>query len=224
MKILAFETASPSGGVALLVDNAVVGEMRLNNAQAHSRHCLKFAETLLETSRIKWEEIDLLATSHGPGAFTGVRVGLTLVKGLAWSLGKPCVTVSSLEALARHAWCGETVDHVVPLLDARAGEIYGAVFRIDNGLVREREDFAGTAEEALAGLSGTALFAGEGARKYFDGCLSKHGVLARADRLLPSAAAVALLAAESFRAGHQQSAEEIAAVYLREATTAPPLK
>ena len=108
MKLLAFETASPSGGVALCIDGEIVQDCHYNDSKSHSRRCLKDAEDILEASGLQWSDIDCLGTSIGPGSFTGVRVGVTLVKGLCYSLDKPCVAVSSLESLALGSHCGET--------------------------------------------------------------------------------------------------------------------
>ncbi len=222
MKILAFETATPSGGVALLIDGVVVGEMRVTNPQAHSRLCLSFAEQLLQTAGLKWPEIDIYATSHGPGSFTGVRIGLTLVKGLAYANGKPAVSVSSLESLAFHAWSHEEVEFIVPLIDARMKEIYGAVYRpvvTDGQLVLETvvPEFCLPPAEIIARVGGRALFAGEGARHYPEIVEKCEGVLARADRLLASPGATAALAWREAKAGRLQDANQLDAVYLREA-------
>lgn len=222
MILLAVETATPTGGVALLRDGAVVGEMRVTNAQAHSRRCLEYAEALLDIHGVKWSQVDVFAASHGPGAFVGVRVGLTLIKGLAWNLGKPCVTVSSLEALAVSSYGGEAVDHVVPVIDARVGEVYTAIFRLVRGrLERESEDLCLAPEELARRLAGRCVFSGEGARKYRD-VLAPHGDLAPPARLLPTAAAVAELAARDAADGKLIAPADVAAVYLRDAIAHPP--
>ncbi len=217
MILLAFETASPSGGVALLRDGAVVGEARLDGAPSHSRECLAAAEALLSHNGLAWRDVDALAASHGPGAFTGVRVGLAIVKGLAWSLARSCITVSSLEALATPAASGL----VVPVLDARVGEVYFAIFsHCPAGLVRETADSCDS-PDALSGLlvGRRAIFRGEGARRYFDSHLAGLGELDGTDALFPTPAATGALAWRAFQRGEAIPPDRVAAVYLRDATT-----
>ncbi len=222
MNLLAFETSSPSGGVALLCDRVLAGESWTTGMQSHSKRCLREAEGLLEAAGLRWEDVDVFAASHGPGAFVGVRVGLSLIKGLAWPLGKPVVTVSSPEALAWSCYRGEPVRHVVPLLDARVGEVYGAVFTpTDEGLVREGEEFCLRPEEVPRLLDGEALFAGEGALRYHEKYLHPHGRLARGDAVRARPGTVAWLAWQRVQAGGTIPPSEARAVYLRDATVKP---
>lgn len=226
MIVMAFETASPSGGVALLRDGLVEGEMRVNNSQSHSRLALAFAGELLEGLRLDWKSIDLFAASHGPGSFTGIRVGLTAVKSLAWSLGKKCVTVSSLEALAAGVSHGlHPGQRIVPLLDARLGEVYCGIYRVveDGMLVAEGEEFAVRPEELVARVPPGAIYCGEGAVRYFSKHFANHGTLARTDHLRSSPATTGWLAWKHAMAGNMTSPGDIRAVYLREAATTKPV-
>ncbi len=223
MNLVAFETASPSGGVALMTDGILAGEAWTTGTQSHSKRCLADAEGLLEAARLRWEDIDVFAASHGPGAFVGVRVGLSLAKGLAWGLGKPVVTVSSPEALAHGCYRGEEVRHVVALLDARVGEVYGALFKPVSGtLEREGEDFSLRPQEVPKLLHGKALFAGEGALRYYEEYLRPHGTLARGDAVRLRPGPVAWLAWQRFLAGETLPPAEAKAVYLRDAAPKPP--
>lgn len=219
MNILAFETATPTGGVALIVDGKLAGERLLHDPQAHSRRCLTLAGELLAQSQLDWNRIDIYAASHGPGSFTGVRIGLTLAKALAYAHTKKLVTVSTLDAMARHAWDGEPVHCVVPLIDARMDEIYAAIYLPAPGRALERitEPFCAHPRDLPARLPGTALFSGEGARKYAPLLIPAHGILAQPDRLGASPAAVANLALEQARAGNYQDPAAAHALYLRDA-------
>lgn len=222
MNLLAFETASPSGGVALLRDGILAGECWTTNTQAHSKRCLADAEGLLETAKLAWEDVDVFAASHGPGAFVGVRVALSLVKGLAWPLGRPVVTVSSLEALAWGCYRGEKVRHVVALLDARVGEVYGAIFEPTGGGLRaEGEEFCAAPGEIPGMLKGPALFAGEGALRYEEEFLRPYGIIARGDSVRLRPGTVAMLAALRHGEGKRGTAAEAHARYLREAASPP---
>lgn len=196
--------------------------MRLNNAQSHSRLALAFGEELLGTLKLNWKDVDLFAASHGPGSFTGIRVGLTAIKSLGWSLDKRVVTVSSLEALATVASTGLAPGrHVVPLLDARLGEIYGAVYKVTETrqLILEGEEFAIKPSELPQRVPSAALYCGEGAFRYFDEYLAGHGDLAREDAMRCSPAATGWLAWRKAIEYGTIAPGEVRAVYIREATT-----
>lgn len=222
MILLAFETATPTGGTALYRNGVLEGEMVIANAQHHSGVCLRFAEDLLHHHGLAWKDVTAVACSRGPGSFTGVRVALTLVKSLAWSLHLKAVTVSTLEAIAWQADAPEGA-LVVPLIDARIGEVYGAVFRREGAVyTRVQEDFC-TPPDALAArlapLGGPLVFVGEGAIRYA-GAVEPLGTFARADRMRLLPATTGLLALRDLAAGRSETAEEIAAVYLRDAVPA----
>lgn len=227
MIILAFETASPSGGVALLRDGMVEGEMRLNNSQAHSRKCLAFAEELLAGTKLGWKDIDIFAASHGPGSFTGIRVGLTSVKALSWSLGREAVTVSSLEALATSAAAQLAAGQVVTaLLDARLGEVYAASYqkKKSGDLEPVSAETVLRPEELPSWIPPGSLLCGEGAIRYHATHLAGVGRLCREDLLRASPSATGWLAWRKALAGKIISPGDIAAHYLREATTTAPPK
>ena len=101
MRILAFETSAKAASVALLEDGRLIGEYYQNCGQTHSRTLMKMAEDLLENCGVKVGELTAVACASGPGSFTGVRIGVAAAKGLAWGAEKPCVGVSTLEAMAQ---------------------------------------------------------------------------------------------------------------------------
>lgn len=218
MKLLAFETATPSGGAALIIDGMLHGEMVINNSRSHSRCCLQFAETLLESANLEWRDLDAVAASHGPGSFTGLRVGLTLAKGLAWANGLSAVSVSSLHSLAWRAWrISDGERPIAALADARIGEVYGAVFQPQDGrLLRSTADFCAPPDRISEFAPDGALFTGEGAIRYEN---HLNGVLARHDLLRAAPSATAALAYEKLLAGETQPPAELRAIYLREAVT-----
>jgi tRNA threonylcarbamoyladenosine biosynthesis protein TsaB len=133
MLILAVDTSSSFGSLALLRDSTILAH-QASSEQPYSAGLLRDTKALLDGARIPLEEIDLFAVDAGPGSFTGLRVGLTTVKGWAEVLQRPIAAVSGLEALAlqasRSAVPGSTIASV---LDARRGQVFGGIFRIRSG-------------------------------------------------------------------------------------------
>lgn len=166
MKILALESTAVAGSAALVEDEKVLGEFYCNTALTHSQTLMPMAEQLLACTRTALEDVDLFAVTAGPGSFTGVRIGVSSVKGMAMALEKPCCAVSTLEAMA----CGASMVEglVCALMDARCGQVYTALFRVSGGRVeRLTKDSAVSAAEAAAACAawpGEKLYlAGDGA-------------------------------------------------------------
>ncbi|MDK2972454.1 MAG: tRNA threonylcarbamoyladenosine biosynthesis protein TsaB [Candidatus Sumerlaeota bacterium] len=223
MNLLAIETSTPTGGVALVADGQLLGSMTITSQRGHSRLILPAMETLMKEAGIGPGDLDVVAATRGPGAFTGVRVGLSLAKGLCLSGTPRLLTVSTLEALAHRAWCGEQTDYVLPLLNARQGQVYGAFFRVGASGVGEAEgeEFALTPEDVLARWPGRCLLAGTGAQVFADaweGAGKGQVVWARPERRLPSAESLAFLALERATQGLFEDPAAVLPVYLREAT------
>lgn len=127
MNILMIDTSGPACGAAIMRDGRIVYEAQLTNKQTHSQRIMPMVDSALNMSDMRMEDIDVFGAVVGPGSFTGVRIGVSTVKALAHAAGKPCVGVDALEALAANV-C--TFDGVVcPILDARAQQVYGAIFK-----------------------------------------------------------------------------------------------
>ncbi len=131
--ILAVDTTREYGSLALARDGEVMEEALLHSPSGFAHVLFGALEDILRRAAVKIEQIDLFASASGPGSFTGVRIGLSFAKGLAEAAGKPAVAVSNLRALAS---LGSGALRV-PLLDARRGEIYGAVYGGSGELVCE---------------------------------------------------------------------------------------
>ena len=131
MLILAFESSAKPASVALLRDGKLLSVYTQCSQLTHSRTLLPMAEDMLKNAELTLRDVDLFAVAHGPGSFTGVRIGVSTVKGLAWALDKPCVGVSTLEAMA---WNGAAAGgFVCPVMDARRSQVYNALFAIRDG-------------------------------------------------------------------------------------------
>ena len=133
MKILAIDTSGPVCGVAILVNGAVAYEAATVNKMTHSVNLLPMIDAACQAAGRTIADMDRIACVVGPGSFTGVRIGVSTLKGLAHGAsrdgddGKPCVAVDALEAMA--AGAGEFSGVICPIQDARAGQVYGAAFR-----------------------------------------------------------------------------------------------
>ena len=131
MLILAFESSAKAASAALVKDGKLISQYSQCSGLTHSRTLLPMAEDMLKNAEMRLSDVDLIAVAHGPGSFTGIRIGVSMVKGLAWAAEKPCVGVSTLEALAWHGVaCGT---YVCPVMDARRNQVYNAIFKIENG-------------------------------------------------------------------------------------------
>ncbi len=131
MLILAFESSAKAASVALCRDGELLSEYSQCTALTHSRTLLPMAEDLLKNADVSLDQVELFAVAHGPGSFTGIRIGVSTVKGLSWAAGKPCVGVSTLEAMAWHGLAAGGL--VCPVMDARRSQVYNALFRIQDG-------------------------------------------------------------------------------------------
>lgn len=127
MRTLAFDTATAAASVAVIENGKMLGVMTLNLKKPHSQKIMVVAESLLKQLDLSVNDIDLFAAAHGPGSFTGLRVGIAAVKGFADSTQKPAIGVSTLEAMAYpYLIYG---DLVCPLIDARRDQAYYAVYK-----------------------------------------------------------------------------------------------
>lgn len=133
MKILAFETSSHVASVAVLSDEMLLGEFTINHPKTHSQKLMPMLEMLLEALELTLKDFDYLAVSKGPGSFTGVRIGVTTVKGLAQPHGIPVIPISSLEALGQPFIGFEGL--ICPIMDARKNEVYTALYQWQEGVL-----------------------------------------------------------------------------------------
>ena len=219
MNILAVDTAGKTAGVALLQDDRLLYEVYLDAGMTHSETLMPMIDTCLKMCGLTCADIDLYAVNAGPGSFTGLRIGVSAAKGLAWAKDLPCCGVSTLEAMARGV--SDFDGLIVCAMDARRQQIYHALFRSENGqLTRLCDDCAIGLEELvdhLRRLPQPKLVVGDGAQLCYDH-LTAAGIscrLASPDHRFQNAAGAALAAADMARTGHTCTAQELQPVYLR---------
>ena len=166
MKILAIETSTLFGGVAIMDESdGLIAEARLNVKTTHSERLMTVIHDALRQSYLKISDIDVFGVSIGPGSFTGLRIGLSTAKGFSYATKKPIVSVPSLEAFAWNF--PYSAYPVCPMFDARKKEIYAAVFRWkENDFERVVDEASFIPSALLERLEGPVLFAGEGALLY----------------------------------------------------------
>jgi tRNA threonylcarbamoyladenosine biosynthesis protein TsaB len=201
--ILALETATMSGSVALVGPDRCLAEFSLHTGETHSRRLLAGVDRVLQESGIGWPEIDAVAVSMGPGSFTGLRIGLATAKGLAMASGVKLIGVGTLDGLAAqlHA-AGDIL--ICPVLDARKKEVYCCFYRCDSrGIPQRLEDYLVTSPEALcARIDEPVVMLGDGAALYGDFFRQKLAGLLKippASVYFPRAAAVGLLALDKWQ-------------------------
>lgn len=218
MKILALESSAKAASCALVADGVPLATAWQATGLTHSRTLLPMVQDMLKNSEQTLNDVDAVAVAVGPGSFTGLRIGLAAVKGLAWAADKPCIGVSTLESMAHPLRHLDGV--IVCAMDARRQQIYNAVFLADDGvLTRLREDRAISLEEAAADLrdfDGPLTIVGDGAKLAYD-YFVKAGIdcrLAPAHLCQQSAMGVAL-AAEAAGQEAAVSAQDLAPNYLR---------
>lgn len=163
---LALDTSTRTASAALLREDDLVAEYFLNTGMNHSETVLTMIEELLERTGVDVEEIHLFSLAIGPGSFTGLRIGAGIIKGMAFSTGKPITGVSTLEVLAMNA-AGMPYP-VCPMLDARKKEVYTALYRINEyGFpVRIKEEQVVEPAVFLASIDEPVVFLGEGVEVY----------------------------------------------------------
>jgi tRNA threonylcarbamoyladenosine biosynthesis protein TsaB len=216
MKILALETATLAGSVALLDDRRIVGQTLLDIAVTHSERLMAMVDRLLADCRVEASDLGGLAVSVGPGSFTGLRVGVATAKGLGLALGLPVAPVPTLDAMA---WLLPFADApVAPILDARKSEVYLSLYRwTGDGMARQWEYLALAPAEAAARLVPPVIVLGDGvpACRPHLAALGGGVSLAPETHTLPSAAVVGRLGAAILAAGQGIAAEALAPLYLR---------
>ena len=217
MKILSLDSSATVASIALMDDGRLLAEYTLNNGNTHSETLLPMVETILRDFGVTPDDIDAFAATTGPGSFTGVRIGAATIKGLAFGTDKPCIEVSTLEAIAENLACRNGL--ICPVMNARRSQVYTALFRAEGGqLTRLMPDSALSIEELdtiLSEYGEPVSFAGDGYSITVD-ALKKTGYLPTPERLRhQSASSVATIAYRMAQKGETVSDKEMKVTYLR---------
>ncbi len=152
MNILALDTSAVSASVSILKDDFLLGEFYINTKLTHSQTIMVMLENLLKVQMMTIKDIDLFAVNVGPGSFTGIRIGVSAVKGMAMVNDTPCVAVSTLYSMAQNLVMFNGI--ICSVMDARCNQVYNALFKCTNGKIsRINNDRAILIEDLKAELS-----------------------------------------------------------------------
>ena len=220
MKILSFDSTAKIATAAVLENEKTLSAFSINNGTTQSELLLPMAEDMLRSLKLDFCDIELFACSTGPGSFTGVRIGAALVKGLAFGKNIPCIGVSTLEGLAENLAGLEGL--IVPVMDARRGQYYTALFSYDGELKRLSDDEAlsagALANKIEANSDGKRVYLVGDGYCYAKADLEKLGIATEntPDALIPeNAASVGRIAYRKYLSGYTATDTELKPVYLR---------
>jgi tRNA threonylcarbamoyladenosine biosynthesis protein TsaB len=222
MKLLALDTAMEACSVALLSGDTLLTRYE-EPRRGHAELILPMIDAVMLEGRLKLQELDCLAVGRGPGAFTGVRIAISIAQGLAFGAGLKVVPVSDLAALAQRG--AKDAPIVLACSDARMGEVYWAEFAVDSdGLVTAvSEERLSAPGEVRLSRPGAWSGVGRGLAAYPDLIArlddSRNSNVTVHDSFLPRAEEIARLAARDWRQGGAVSPEEALPVYLRDRVT-----
>ena len=220
MITLAFDSVAKIASVALCDGERMLAQYSIDNGMTQSELLLPMAQSILSSVGLSFSDVELYACTTGPGSFTGVRIGVSLIKGLAFGKNTPCVSVSSLDSLAENAAGLDGV--IVPVMDARRSQVYCAIFESDaENLTRVSEDMAiplSTLEELLKKYETRPIYlTGDGYGVAFQALEGLGVKLSKTpDGLRPqSAASCAKVAYRMYKDGKVVADTELAPTYLR---------
>lgn len=219
MKILAVDTSATAASVAVAEENKLIGEFLINTALTHSQTLMPMVDELLKNTGLSVNDIDAVAVNAGPGSFTGVRIGVAAVKGIAFPKNLPCVSVSTLESMAYNMLGNDCI--VCSVMDARCSQVYNALFRVKGCTVTRMTDDRALSltdlKNELQNINEKVALVGDGAVlcSKFLGEELENIMLAPFNNRIQTASSVAYAAFEKINNGETVKADELMPVYLR---------
>lgn len=218
MKILALDCSAVSASCAISEEEKIIASSYVNVKLTHSETLLPMVESTLASAKLTLNDIDAIAINNGPGSFTGIRIGISAVKGMAEPRNLPCAAVSTLYSIAclHKNFSGI----VCAVMDARCNQVYNAIFKIENGeITRICEDRAVLIDEVISELDqmkDNIIISGDGSALFRSYAESKENVIIAAEPLVnQNAVGVAAATKEILNRGEAISSEELCPFYLR---------
>ncbi len=218
MKVLGIDTSTSCGSVGLVFDESIVSEFLLNNSVTHSERLLGAIELVLREARCPVEDLDGWAISLGPGSFTGLRIGVSTIKGLAFGTQKPVTGVSTLDVLASQV--SPTPHLICPILDARKNEIYTAFYRYEEEKLLKKLSGYQTIkpQNLIRKIEEKTIFVGDGVKTYgndIKNSLPSLSLFPPAPFHLPHGSTVARLGLELLLKGEYLDLSSFTPIYVR---------
>ena len=218
MLILALDSTAVAASVALCDDRKILADYTVNLGNTHSETLLPMVEAVLKTARVTANDIDLFACSVGPGSFTGVRIGAATLKGLSFGKDKPCVAVSTLEALAYNLIGFRGI--ACPVMNARRSQVYNALFELDGEhtprrITPDRAIAIAELETELETMDAPLYLSGDGYDITREGFMRVKTEVTPAVLILQNAYSVAMCALEKFQNGECTTDSALTPTYLR---------
>jgi tRNA threonylcarbamoyladenosine biosynthesis protein TsaB len=216
MLICSVDSSATPASVCLLEDDKIIAEYYLNTGFTHSQTLMAMLESVLKISGKSADDIDLYAVNSGPGSFTGVRIGVSAVKGMAYAQNKLCVEISTLASMAYNFLGNHAI--ICACMDARRRQVYHGLFRVDGDKIeRLCEDQAIAVEELLGSLpkDEEIILVGDGAELVYQSAEDPAIKLAPPNLRYQRASSVALAAVETYNRGKVVSPAALMPRYLR---------
>jgi tRNA threonylcarbamoyladenosine biosynthesis protein TsaB len=217
MKVLGVDTSTMTASIGIVEDGEILVETKFSVKVTYSEILLLCIDQALKNISLKIEDLDGFAISIGPGSFTGLRIGLSTLKGLSFATGKPLASVPSLDALAYLSlYCQYPV---VTMLDAKKNQVYAAIYETKDGEVKRESDYLVTdVEDLVKRISQKSLFVGPGAKLYQKKLiefLGERAYFSLGEKSLPSGATVAFLGSQKLILGQFEEIADLEPLYLR---------
>jgi tRNA threonylcarbamoyladenosine biosynthesis protein TsaB len=220
MKVLAIESSSVVISVAVMDEHRLLAEYILNQERNHSSKLMPMIQEVLDSIPLALKDIDVFAVASGPGSFTGLRIGMATVKGLAQAFNRPTVGIPTLDGLAFNLACVKGL--ICPIMDARREQVYTSVYRWRGNAPERLEEYSAVAVkdlvEVLNKWDEPVNFCGDGIFAYRDiieSEMKNRAVFAPSTHALQRASSIAWLALKTALAGDAQSYLELQPFYLR---------
>jgi len=220
LKVLAVDTSASVAAVAVMDGTNLLGEYIINHKKTHSQKLMPMIKEIMESLELIPKDIDLFAASSGPGSFTGLRIGVTSIKAIAFAADKPVISVPTLDALAFNIPMSEAL--ICPIMDARNSQVYTALYRWEkNKQVKVTEYLAVHIDELIQMIKGKnqkTIFLGDGVnihREYLKSKFKENCDFAPGSLLLQKASSVAQIALKIIAEGKSENCFDMVPFYLR---------
>ncbi|MCR4436222.1 MAG: tRNA (adenosine(37)-N6)-threonylcarbamoyltransferase complex dimerization subunit type 1 TsaB [Clostridiales bacterium] len=220
MKILAVDTSSTAASVAIVENTKLMAEYTLNHAKTHSQKLMPMVKELMDELGLKPEDVDIYAASSGPGSFTGLRIGITTVKALAYATQKPVVSVPTLDALAYNIPLTDSI--ICPVMDARNNQVYTALYKWEKNIQVKVTEYMGIdimeLLNLIKGRNQKVLFLGDAVHTHCELLkkeLPEKCGFAQENLWIPRASSVGSAAFLKAAAGKLESCFDMVPFYLR---------